>query len=224
MRIWSPYLLIAANVIPLIGVFLWDWDAVAIVVFYWSENLIIGALTLLKMLYLSPVLGWFSGAFFVIHYGGFCAVHGMLAMSLMGVDIGDPFDGIGLPFFLIFVELLIGVTRNVFAIAPADWLWGFAAIAISHVFSLFSNYFARREYAEQTTRTLMAAPYRRIIVLHLAILFGGWGTVLLGSPLPLLIILIVGKTLLDLRMHLREHGLSWRVLTGTGESVAASPV
>ena len=39
-----------------------------------------------------------------------------------------------------------------------------------------------------------------------------------------LIILIVGKTLLDLRMHLREHGLSWRVLTGTGESVAASPV
>jgi hypothetical protein len=90
MRVWSPCVLIAANVIPLIGVLLQDWDAVAIVVFYWSKNLIIGALTLLRMLCLSPVPGWFSG--------GFRAVHGMLATSLTGVDIGDPFEGIGLPF------------------------------------------------------------------------------------------------------------------------------
>lgn len=224
MRAWSPYALIAANVFPLAGVLLWDWDAAAIVVFYWSENLIIGALTLLKMLHRSPVLGWFGGAFFVVHYGGFCAVHGMLAMALMGVDIGDPFEGIGLPFFLIFVELLIGVTRGVLETAPSDWLWGFVAIAVSHSFSLIANYIGRREYENQTTQKLMMAPYRRIVILHLAILFGGWGTLALGSPLPLLIILIAGKTGLDLQMHLREHGLSWRMLRGARESLPATGV
>ena len=136
MRAWSPIILIAANLFPLLGVLLWEWDAAAIVVFYWSENLIIGALTLLKMLYRNPILGWFGGAFFVVHYGGFCAVHGMLAMALMGVEIGDPFAGVGLPFFLIFVELLIGVTAGVLESAPPDWIWGFIAIAISHSFSL----------------------------------------------------------------------------------------
>lgn len=212
MRAWSPIVLIAANVFPLIGVFLWNWDAAAIVIFYWSENLIIGALTLVKMLHCSLIFGWFGGAFFLIHYGGFCAVHGMLAASLMGLDIGEPFDEIGLPFFLVFVELLIGVVRGILAAAPADWIWGFIAIAVSHTFSTMINYFGRREYVDQTTQKLMMAPYRRIVVLHLAILFGGWGVVALGSPLPLLVILIVGKTMLDLRMHLREHDLKWRAL------------
>lgn len=224
MRVWSPYALIAANVFPLIGVLLWDWDAAAIVVFYWSENLVIGALTILKLLARNAVLGWFSSAFFTIHYGGFCAVHGMLAMSLLGVDIGDPFEGIGLPFFLIFVEMLIGVIAGVLAVAPQDWIWGFVAISLSHIFSLASNYFGRGEYQEQTGEKLMMAPYRRIVVLHLAILFGGWGTLALGSPLPLLLILVVGKTLLDLRMHLREHKLSWQSLWGGEELPAESGV
>ena len=54
---------------------------------------------------------------------------------------------------------------------------------------------------------LMSAPYKRIIVLHLAILFGGWGVLALGSPLPVLVILVVLKTALDLKLHLKEHGL-----------------
>ena len=32
----------------------------------------------------------------------------------------------------------------------------------------------------------MTARYGRIIVLHLAIVFGGWGVLALGSPLPIL--------------------------------------
>lgn len=212
MRAWSPYALIAANIFPLIGVLLWDWDAAAIVIFYWSENLIIGALTIVKMLHRSPVRGWFSSAFFLIHYGGFCAVHGMLAASIMGLDIGSPMGETSWPFFLVFVELLVNVTRAVLAAAPTDWIWGFVAIALSHLFSLATNYFGRSEYQEQRARQLMAAPYRRVVVLHVAILFGAWAAEALGSPLPLLVFLIVGKCLLDLHLHLREHRLAWRSL------------
>lgn len=214
MHAWSPYALIAANAFPLLGVLLWDWDAAAVVVLYWSENLIIGALTLVKILHRSPLLGWFGGAFFTVHYGGFCAVHGMLAMQLTGFDIGDPLGTIDLPFIFVFVELLIGVVSGVLANAPQDWIWGFVAVAISHTFSMVSNYFGRGEYANQSLQQLMTAPYKRIVVLHIAILFGGWGALALGSPLPLLLILVVGKTLLDLHLHLREHGLEWQMLLG----------
>jgi hypothetical protein len=51
----------------------------------------------------------------------------------------------------------------------------------------------------------MAAPYSRVVVLHLAILFGGWGVMALGSPMPLLLLLIAGKIALDVSAHIKEH-------------------
>ena len=51
----------------------------------------------------------------------------------------------------------------------------------------------------------MVAPYGRIVVLHLAIIFGAFATMALGSPVYLLAILIVGKIMLDLKFHNRAH-------------------
>lgn len=210
----SVIALVLANAIPLIGVVVWHWDAASIVIFYWSENLIIGAFTIVKMLVKSPVGGLFSSAFFLVHYGGFCAVHGVFALSIFGFDMDDVLDGIGWPLLLVFVELLIRVVSRVFSVAPPEWLWGFAALAVSHGISLATNYFGRGEHEQQTLRTLMSAPYRRVIVLHIAIIAGGFGTIALGSPLALLVALVIGKTALDLVIHVKEHklrvGTLWR--------------
>jgi hypothetical protein len=51
----------------------------------------------------------------------------------------------------------------------------------------------------------MSEPYKRIIVMHLTIIFGGWLIMLLRSPVPALILLIALKTIVDLRAHRREH-------------------
>ena len=209
----SPIALVHGNVIPLVGVMAWGWDAAAVVIFYWSENLIIGGLTLLKMLYKSPIGGLFSGLFFTVHYGGFCAVHGFLAMGLFGLDDGAVMPSLGWPFFFVFIELLVSVVRQVVNLSPPEWIWGFAGLAASHSVSFLTNFLWRGEHRNQTLHRLMTARYGRIIVLHLAIVFGGWGVLALGSPLPILMILIILKTSLDLRLHLREHGLTfefWR--------------
>lgn len=51
----------------------------------------------------------------------------------------------------------------------------------------------------------MAAPYGRIVVLHIAILFGALVITALGSPVFLLILLIIGKIVLDVKLHQRSH-------------------
>ena len=166
----SPLALVIGNLVPLVGVVAWDWDVASLVILYWSENLIIGGITILKMLHRSLFGGLFAGMFFIVHYGGFCAVHGFLAAGLLGMEIGDVMDDFELPFMFIFVELLVRVVRGVMSVSPPEWIWGFVTLAASHLVSFVTNYLWRGEYRTQTVSSLMSAPYRRIMVLHLAIL------------------------------------------------------
>jgi hypothetical protein len=197
--------LVVVNLVPLAGVLLWGWDVGGLVVLYWSENLILGAYTIVKMLAASPVGGLASSAFFLIHYGGFCAVHGFFVLALTTDASPDFIEGEPWPLFLVFVQLLVSVVRQVLSLAPPEWLFAFAALAISHGISLVGNYFLGGEYRTQTVKALMSAPYKRIVVLHVAILLGGFGVMALGSPLPLLMLLVGLKIGLDLVLHLREH-------------------
>jgi hypothetical protein len=51
----------------------------------------------------------------------------------------------------------------------------------------------------------MFAPYGRVVMLHLTILFGAFIIAILGAPIGALIVLVVLKTAFDLRLHLRQH-------------------
>jgi hypothetical protein len=51
----------------------------------------------------------------------------------------------------------------------------------------------------------MGAVYGRVVVLHLTILLGAFATAILGGPIWILLILVAGKTVLDLGLHAREH-------------------
>lgn len=219
-------MLVLSNLVPVAGVLLWHWDVASILILYWSENLIIGATTVVKMMARSPIGGLFSSAFFVVHYGGFCAVHCVLLLALV-THVKDPFGDLHWPFFFIFVELLVNVTRKVFEIAPREWIYAFLSLCASHAISLVYKFFVLGERERVTGQQLMAAPYSRIIVLHLAILFGGWGVMLLHSPMPLLLLLIAGKIVLDVSAEIKEHrklaaGNSSISETGAG-SVTANP-
>jgi hypothetical protein len=60
---------------------------------------------------------------------------------------------------------------------------------------------------------LTAAPYKRIIVMHLTVIIGGWIVLALGTPAPALIVLIALKLFVDARTHRREHGITSRALS-----------
>lgn len=225
----SSVVLIAANLVPLFGVLFLDWDAFSIVLLYWVENVIIGAINVLKMATCSPdpaefdltklkaqmtdaqrkafvkqASGYLDHAkvahhasklflipFFTFHYGFFCMIHGMFVFVMFDRDtFFGPFE-----FLRAFVQTSV----------DEHLLWAMAALAASHLFSFFVNYLGHGEYRRTIVPLLMIQPYGRVVVLHIAILFGGFVTMAFGSPMALLLLLIAGKTMLDLKFHLRER-------------------
>lgn len=197
--------LVLVNLLPLAGVLLLDWDVAALMVLYWSENLVLGFYTLLKMLVISPLGALGMGTFFAIHYGGFCAVHGLFIASLLLDEGIDPMPGEPWPLFLVFPQLLVNVVRQVLEYAPPEWLFAFAALYVSHGVSFVVNFLFGRERDELGLKQLMTAPYGRIVLLHVAILLGGFAVMSLGQPVAMLAVLVLLKLGLDVRLHLREH-------------------
>ena len=137
--------------------------------------------------------------FFTVHYGFFCLVHGVFVFALLGKNefggdflssTGSSFDD----FFALFKHAL-----------EAGGVWAALGLALSHLFSFFANYLGKGEYQRTVLPMLMMAPYGRIVILHLAMLFGAYAIMALGSPVYLLVILIVGKIMLDLKLHPRAH-------------------
>jgi len=196
--------------VPLAGVLWWGWDVWSIFVLYWIENGIVGVLNVPKILLargesrpgrpFATVNGRPIGlvgrggiaAFFCLHYGVFWVVHGAFVFAFLplmtgvaGFELAGPFAGIS-----------------------ADWgliLAAATGLAISHGGSFVLNYLGRREYRELSPAEVMAAPYGRVVILHVAILAGGWATLAIGAPLGALLGLVLFKTGADLAAHLREH-------------------
>lgn len=192
----SVVALVLANAFPIAGVLWLGWTVFPLVLLYWLENVIVGACNVLKMLLAQPrnPVSWaakaFTIPFFVVHFGGFTYVHGVLLLAFFGPKTLAPFS------------LLQAVPTMI----RANHLgWGVVNLAASHGFSFFWNYLRNGEYQRASLPALMGQPYGRIVVLHLTVLFGGWVVMLLGSPVGALIILIGLKTAADFRGHTAER-------------------
>lgn len=143
--------------------------------------------------------------FFIVHYFGFCAGHGVFVFSMFGDGDGYFDDSSGMnPFGAI--GRAISIFSTPLAVAAG-------ALALSHAFSFVQNYLIGGEYQRMNVRRLMVMPYGRIIALHITIIFGGFATMALGEPLSVVVILVAVKTAVDLKMHLAEHKKALRSRT-----------
>ena len=204
--------LLTANAIPLFGVLFLEWDAFFIVLLYWSENLVIGFYTILKIVFSEvshPAIHLgkiFLIPFFIIHYGGFTAGHGLFLLAIFKEDIAKRvLEGFTWPFVLIFVELLFNVVKQMYLIIPSQMKIAILSLFISHGVSFVYNYLLKGEYASDKSPNLMASPYKRVIIMQFTILGGAYWAMTIGSPAALLFTLVLLKTLFDVILHLRSH-------------------
>lgn len=212
----SVIALVLANLVPVFGVLVLHWEVFPLMFLFWSENVIVGGFNVLKMLANqpeSPVM-WIGKLFFVpffcVHYGMFTYVHGIFVMGMFG----DRFNHMrGFPNASGFWS---AVTENKLG-------WAILGLAVSHGVSFVTNYIGKGEYQRVGLQQLMSQPYGRIVVMHIAILFGGFAVMALHSPTPALLLLVALKTAFDLGSHVGERkkfGAVASTVSPTGEAVA----
>jgi hypothetical protein len=192
--------LLAANVIPLVGVLFFGWQVSTVLAIFWAETGVIGFYAILRIVYAgrrkellegnvllpttSATVGklLFAG-FFVFHFGVFMVVHGVFLFTLISrmVDTASQFN---------FLGVFVGV----------------GSLLVSHGISFYRNYLQSGEYTKMDAKNLMSQPYKRVIVMHFVILLSVFGMQFFGSlRAPALVILVVLKVIFDLRAHVSEH-------------------
>jgi hypothetical protein len=198
--------LVVANAIPLVGVLYLGWSVWTILIVYWLENGIVGFYNVLKMRKAEggddgSAAAWSINGrpatsmakaglipFFVMHYGLFWAVHGIFVLTL---------------------PLFAGLSPTGSDIGPAPDFWtilfALVALFISHGVSYLFNFIGSGEYQRTSALGQMFAPYGRLVVLHVTIIFGAIAISSTGAPVAAIVVLVILKTALDLALHLREH-------------------
>ena len=186
----SSLALIVGNLVPIIGVLFFDWQLFPLILLYWLENVVIGVFNALKMLSCSGSESLsqriFMTVFFSVHYGMFCFGHGTFVVDLFGGELNS-----------IPAALQI-IMQNGLQLA-------LIALVISHGFSFLQNYLMRGEFIELSVSEVMFSPYKRIIVLHVFIIFGGMALQTFGVTQIGLVILAIVKIVADLMAHKIEH-------------------
>lgn len=188
----STAALVLANLVPLAGAAFGRWSVFELLVLFWAENVVIGLFQLLRMSSVVALRRRLDQAgliaFFMLHYGLFAFVHGMMVTG----SFGPPSDA---PLAQAIAPLL----------SPSGLLFALLALAASHGFSFVVNFIGAGEWRDAELPALMKQPYARVVVLQLVILGGAAAVQALGEPMVALVLLVVLKMALDVMAHRREH-------------------
>lgn len=194
------------DLIPIYAVLVFGWGAAPLVFLYWLENLVIGVVTVARMIVsgLAQGLTNFGGLlffvpFFVVHYGLFCFGHGM-GLMLLESGLGhensasvptSPFAFDGLiqhalqtgPHMITFVALITLFNISVF-------LWDFIG---------------KGEYLKTSASQEMMSPYGRIMLLHFALFAGMFALMNFGEPMAGVLALIILRVLWGIFLSIRRR-------------------
>ena len=206
----STIALVAANLIPLIGALFFGWNAILILALFWIENLIIGFFNVIKFLSIAAIQkqpkALFLCAFFMLHYGAFCSVHGAVLWDILGLEKLDKalyfnFEWMGIT--ELFSEGAVVFLAFIDKFQPQIW-FGIAALAASQFVNFIEYFILRGEIFNTQAKDLMAKPYAQIIILHGGLIIGAAAVEKFGSPVWLLLVIIAFKITVEVVMHQRK--------------------
>lgn len=188
--------LVVANMVPLFGALFFDWSLSSVIFLYWTENVVIGIFNIARMnraigplgpgsqhfkvngkLYAPDMKGKLI-FFYLMHYGLFTFVHS------------------------IFISVLFGRPEDLDALS---FLIALVSLFVSHGISYQKNFIEKKEYERLSAPDLFFHPYKRVIILHITILFGGLLAQIVGFPVIAAVLLIFLKTGVDVFVHSWEH-------------------
>lgn len=224
LTVYLPlFVVLIANLIPLVGVAFWGWDTFVLLMLYWLETLIIAFWTLLRILvgadfsrsFIGEILSRiFMFGFFLVHSGGFMLGHFIFLWAFFGKEWSHQ----------------IPVTNSLSAL-PVEAFWQKMVIANGLLIPLAVSFVGRgaaflidmaklplwrRLVGEDSgdgkqAGALVSGLYTRIITMHIVILGGAAFAQKYGALAPL-VLLILAKALVDIwlffKFDLKTRGTS----------------
>lgn len=169
----NDWLIIITNLIPVMGVWFLGWSATEVFIVYAMETLIMGILTIFKLLiatlargkdqwysgtHAAPVSGLFFIAFFILHFGIFAAVQTTIFSQTAGIIPR------GKGFFYFFLHWWEFINKDI--------AYMLAAFVISYLVRDLIPFFQRKAYKTVPMMLLMFQPYGRVIVQQFTVILG----------------------------------------------------
>ncbi len=169
----SDLLLILANLIPVFGVWFLGWSPTEAFIVYAMETMIVGILTILKMLIATIVKGkdeWHTNGkttlqsgfffilFFIIHFGIFAMVQ--TTIFSQAAQITPPNSGMMHFFFKWYTYI------------NEDIAWMLGAFVISYFAKSFIPFLLNGDYKTMPIMVIMFQPYGRIFIQQFTVILG----------------------------------------------------
>jgi len=178
------------DMIPFYAVLVLGWGATPLVFLYWFENIVIGVMTIARMIAAGIGKGGggiaqilFMVPFFTVHYGMFCLGHGIGLLMLQS----DAFGGTSTAPS---IENFSGVVEQAQGSGSGMALFIMIIFAFN-IFLFVWDYIGKRQFLDADPTEEMFAPYGRIIILHIALFAGFFALIHFGEPMLGVLALIV---------------------------------
>lgn len=201
---FAAAVLILSNLVPLAGILWWGWDAFVLLSLYCLETAIIGFWTILRLATMSRDPGSVAGrsiagtlalaGFFTVHAGLFMTVH----MAFLYILFAGPWTG-RIHDARDFIRLIV--------IGAGLWIpllalfVGQGAVFINDAINRFV--FAKTQITNADTGVLMGNFYKRIVIMHAAIMGGAFIAQAIGTIAPL-IVLVLLKIAIEIRFQMKS--------------------
>ena len=190
--------ILLGNFVPLVGAVFFGWSVPAVLLMYWIETGVIGPINVLKILKAVHLTG--SGGEFAISRGSGSsawplAAGWLLAYLVFWVVLGVPVVQVANGGFY------LGASRTGWTgVSPETVAWGTASLVGGQLVAYFLDYVASQRYLHVTSLQLLRDPFVRVFVLLGAIALGGVGTAIAGAPIGFLVVLVIVKTVVEVRL------------------------
>jgi len=200
--------ILIANLLPVLGVLFWDWDAFAIVLLYWIESMFVGFFLILKMSIGKTNMYAFDNIFFklfqipllIICFFIYSIIVGYLIHALFNPDIShlvianasETEKGI-FQFFIIF--------RFILSMIPTKLFVPVSVMFICQSVLFFYRNFYRPEDRSIDFEGIGNRLYGVSIITYAGIVLGCYVAMLMNSSAWILVMLILIKTCSDIKAY-----------------------
>ena len=169
----EDWIIIITNLIPVAGVWFLGWSAVEVFIVYALETLVLGMLTVIKLListlavrkddwynkgYTERVSGLFFVCFFILHFGIFAAVQTSIFSGVAGII--PPGKG---PMYFFF---------HWWEFVNTDIAWMLGSFVLGYLARDLIPFIIHEKYREVPMMLQMFQPYGRIIIQQFTVILG----------------------------------------------------